>query len=522
MSTNESLSRGRTLTAAVVGALVLTAALSLGVFLSPRGIDQAGAANVAVVSPGTDNTCALTGAGGVKCWGGNDYGQLGDGSTDDSFTPIDVPGLTSGMAGVSVGAYHSCALTNGGGVKCWGYGVYGQLGNGSNDLYNSSPADVSGLSSGISAIDAGDYHTCALTSGGGVKCWGINNAGQLGDGSNDESNVPVDVSGLSSGVAAISAGGSHTCALLSGGAMKCWGSNVTGQLGNAGTDSSTPVDVTGLTGVSAISAGFGHTCALLLTAALKCWGDNLDGQLGDGSNTPSSTPVDVSGFTSGAAGVSAGSSHTCGRTTGGGLKCWGDNSSGELGIGNNDDSTTPVDVSGLTSGASAVSAGNDFSCAIAGGGVSCWGHNTYGQLGNGTDLNSPTPAGVTGLGPKPTPVTPGTATSTPTVTLTRTPTHTPTVTRTPTVTSTATATRTRTPTGTPTRTATPMPTVVGDTDKDGTVTAVDALLVLRYVVGLIDYVNPRCDANDDGVYRAVDATLILQYVAGLIDHLPPS
>ena len=193
---------------------------------------------------------------------------------------------------------HTCAITTGGGLKCWGYNYYGQLGDGTTNS-SSTPVDVAGLSQGVTAIAAGEGHTCALVSGG-VKCWGNNWYGQLGDGTITQRSIPVDVVGLGSSMDAIAAGGGHTCALGSGGGVKCWGDNGYGQLGDGTTtDSSTPVDVVGLSsGVTAIAAGGGHTCALV-SGGVKCWGDNGYGQLGDGTTTDSSTPVDVVGLSQG-------------------------------------------------------------------------------------------------------------------------------------------------------------------------------------------------------------------------------
>ena len=245
------------------------------------------------VSAGANHTCALTTAGGVKCWGDNAYGQLGDGSTTQRVTPVDVSGLASGVTAITAGYFHTCALTTAGGVKCWGFNGYGQLG----DSFNTTrltPVDVSGLASGVTAITVGNFHTCALTTAGGVKCWGDNGYGQLGDGSNNNRYAPVNVSGLGSGVSAIATGGKHTCALTTAGGGKCWGYNAQGQFGDGSTSSQlTSVDVSGLTSGLAIKAGEYHTCALTTAGGVKCWGYNSVGQLGDGSTSNRLTPVNV-------------------------------------------------------------------------------------------------------------------------------------------------------------------------------------------------------------------------------------
>ena len=331
---------------------------------------------ISAISAGGGHTCALTSGGGVKCWGANGGGQLGNGTTTDSGVPIDVSGLASGVTAISAGGGHTCALTSGGGVKCWGGNSYGQLGNGTTtDSF--VPVDVTGLASGVSAIFAGGLHTCALASGGSVKCWGD----AVGSGTNTNSSVPVDVLGLTSGVTAIAAGYQHTCALTSGGGVKCWGLGGNGQLGTATTAYSlNPVDIAGLaSGVIAISAGSSHACALTSVGGVKCWGANGAGSLGNGTTTDSSTPVDVSGLASGVTAISAGQSHTCALTSGGGVKCWGSTTG----------SAVVIDVAGLASGVSAIAAGQGHTCALtSGGAVKCWGDNWYGQLGDGRPCNS--------------------------------------------------------------------------------------------------------------------------------------
>ena len=201
---------------------------------------------------GAYHTCAITELGGVKCFGLNANGQLGDGSSTNRLTPVDVAGLTSGVAAISAGSIHTCALTTGGAVKCFGNNGFGQLGDGTG-TNRLTPVDVAGLISGVAAISAGTYHTCALTTGGAVKCFGYNAFGQLGDGSSTTRPSPVDVAGFTSGVAAIAAGAYHTCALTTGGAVKCFGNNAYGRLGDGSTtDRLTPVDVT------ALASGVGH------------------------------------------------------------------------------------------------------------------------------------------------------------------------------------------------------------------------------------------------------------------------
>jgi len=351
--------------------------------------------NIAAITAGGLHTCARTSGGGVKCWGYNGNGQLGDGTTTDRTKPVNVSGLASGVSAIAAGDSHTCALTSGGGVKCWGANYFGQLGEGTT-TQRLTPVDVSGLASGVIAIAAGDSHTCALTSGGGVKCWGRNDYGQLGDGTTTQRLTPVDVSLLASGVSAIAAGKYHTCALIAGGWVMCWGYNAAGQLGDGTTtDRYTPVDVLLASGVSTIATGANHTCALTAGGGVKCWGWNGSGQLGDGTTTDRTTPVDVSGLASGVSAIAAGGLHTCARTAGGGVKCWGRNAEGQLGDGTTTDRYTPVDVSGLASGVSAIAAGYYHTCArTAGGGVKCWGWNAFGQLGDGTTTNRLTPVNV--------------------------------------------------------------------------------------------------------------------------------
>jgi alpha-tubulin suppressor-like RCC1 family protein len=182
------------------------------------------------------------------CWGRNEYGQVGDGTTTTRrITPVYVTGLAANVIAISAGYYHSCAIKNTGEVKCWGYNYYGQVGDGTT-TNRATPRTVSGLTSGVSAISGGGTHTCALTSTGGVKCWGNNKYGQLGDRTYTNKSTPADVFGLTAGITAISAGGYHTYALTNTNGIKGWGYNQEGALGYDGIPyQTTPVDVVGLT-----------------------------------------------------------------------------------------------------------------------------------------------------------------------------------------------------------------------------------------------------------------------------------
>jgi alpha-tubulin suppressor-like RCC1 family protein len=348
--------------------------------------------SVVTVAAGRNHTCAVLGDGALECWGHDGSGQLGDGGTSSlQVAPVAVQGLSSGVAAVAAGWSHTCARLDTGALKCWGYDLYGQLGDGGTNTNQPVPVDVQGLSSGVASIAVGYHYVCALLGTGSLKCWGSDNCGQLGDGGTyTDQSTPVSVQGLSSGVVAVAAGGYHTCALLDTGALKCWGSDAFGQLGDGGTNAnqSTPVSVQGLSsGVVAVAAGGYHTCALLETGALKCWGYDGNGQLGDGgTNTNQGAPVAVQGLSSGVVAVAAGDSHTCAVVDTGAVVCWGYDYYGQLGDGGtNTDQSTPVDVQGLSSGVVAIHTGANHTCAVLETGVvECWGSDQYGQLADDT------------------------------------------------------------------------------------------------------------------------------------------
>jgi hypothetical protein len=255
---------------------------------------------VQAVAARASHTCAVVN-GGAQCWGGNMNGELGDGTNTASPTPVQVKGLPSGVVQeIVIGAGFACALVNGG-VQCWGDNTFGQLGNGTKGGKNGVPAPVMGLTSGVQAIAAGWSHACAIVKSGGVQCWGDgSDHGELGNGVKADSPVPVQVTGLTSGVHAISLGDMFSCALLDTGDVQCWGQQgVEGFLGNNNTvmDFYAPVQVVGLTmGVQAIYAGDYHTCAIM--SGVQCWGTGGAGELGNGGTAPSPVPVQVMGLTS--------------------------------------------------------------------------------------------------------------------------------------------------------------------------------------------------------------------------------
>jgi len=378
--------------------------LGLGFYGGARfsPVDVAGIPPTAIdISAGNAHSCALFTSGNVKCWGTLQGPASGSGQADAQFRALDVPGLTSGVVAIAGGLRHACALFNDGSVKCWGDNSQGQVGDITHTFAFATPTQVYTLTSGISAIATGSLHSCAVTTGGAVRCWGDNRHGQLGDGISGLHRTASDVVGLASGVNAIAAGDAYSCALLASGAVQCWGFNDHGQLGDTtNTIGRAPGNVTGLSsGVMAIAAGFAHACAVTSAGALRCWGANSAGQLGDGMTIDRLSPVDVNGLPANVVAVAAGRFHTCALTQDGGVKCWGSNFLGAIGDGSFQDRLSPTDVSGLASGVKAIAAGTSFSCALmTSGSVKCWGTAVFG-LGDGTNSTRLIPVNVLGLAP---------------------------------------------------------------------------------------------------------------------------
>jgi alpha-tubulin suppressor-like RCC1 family protein len=305
------------------------------------------ASGATAISAGdSDTTCALTNGGVAVRWGDD---QLGFTSVDTyAATPTPVLGLSQDLSAVSVGSSQTCVLAPQGVVNCWGWNNADALGNGGPQTYSAVPAAIAGLPTDIVAVSTGGFQACVLTAQGGVECWGYNGDSNLGERSNRASATPVAVVGLGSGVVAISSGWDHTCAVTTAGGVVCWGSDERGQLGNGFSDRGSPAAVVGLSSrVTAVSAGWESTCAVTASGSVLCWGANSAGQLGDGSTNDRGAPNPVVGLSSGISDVAMGSLHACAVTAQGGVMCWGENDHGQLGDGTTTRRLTPVAVRGF-------------------------------------------------------------------------------------------------------------------------------------------------------------------------------
>jgi alpha-tubulin suppressor-like RCC1 family protein len=249
------------------------------------GAELAGLGPATAVGTGGYHSCALLADGSVWCWGHGYHGQLGTGAFIESNVALQVPGI-SGASAIATGDHHTCAIVGSGSVKCWGRNLHGQLGHGGTnpDPGIANAIDVVGIADAI-AISAGESHTCVLRSDQSVACWGGGARGTLGNGLGQTSPVPVSVTGIADAIDLV-AGDLHNCVLHEGGAMSCWGYNYFGNIGDGSNrnDRLVPQAVVGVSGVSAISAGGSHTCARVSRSPInvKCWGNGAHGQLGDG------------------------------------------------------------------------------------------------------------------------------------------------------------------------------------------------------------------------------------------------
>jgi alpha-tubulin suppressor-like RCC1 family protein len=402
------------------------------------------------VAAGYSHTCARRSSGRVLCWGLNDFGQLGDGTTENRLAPTAVVDLNDAVQ-IEAGAEHTCARRRDGTVVCWGRGFHGQLGNGTSYgpdtvcssfltcLIFSRPTPVAGLADAVD-IAAGYRHTCAVRGDGHVFCWGTNLYGAIGDGTCSipfgpefgpqpacsetlpRRSSPTEVMGLTDAVE-VTAGSAHNCARRASGEVLCWGANFPNTrtddrpdgIGGAVGDGTTtnrlvPTRALGLTGAVQLSAGGSKSCARRAGGDVFCWGNIVtNGALGDGATTTARlvpTPVlDLADVVE----IRAGVTFTCARLGSGGVRCWGFNGDGQIG----DDTTSgftsstycigepcrlaPTDVVDLVD-AAGLAAGLSHSCALRrDGSVVCWGQNDYGQLGDGTTTNRPAPRAVRGL-----------------------------------------------------------------------------------------------------------------------------
>lgn len=276
--------------------------------------------------------------------------------------------IQSPMQSFSSGWPQSCAITSSGSVKCFGI--------------NLDVQSIPSLTSGVVQIESGIGFHCALLNSGGVKCWGDNSYCQLGNGSTQSTAIPTDVQGLTSGVTKISIANAHqyqhVCAVLTDGQMKCWGANQDGQMGTqTTTNACTPVSTPGVSNVIATGGGNYHRCALTSSGEVLCWG--FATAVGTGGPTPSiQAPQTVSGLNSGISALAVGGFHSCALTSSGGVRCWGANNSGQIGIGTSGlPALTPQDVTGLTSGVASLALSDyESSCAVLSTGtVKCWGRD---------------------------------------------------------------------------------------------------------------------------------------------------
>ena len=361
--------------------------------VSPVPIEIEGTAEAVVA--GANHACALLAGGGVTCWGGADLGQLGDGTLAERGAGAAVPGI-AGASAVVAGRDHTCAVGEDGSLWCWGSNEHHQLafvGDNPDDGCDSAegipascvPLDID-VGQAVTAAAAGVGHTCAVTSGGAVRCIGANDAGQLGGGGEEftDSDTPVEVR-IDGAVVAVAAGEAQSCALTAAHQAYCWGSNRSGQLAEtAALITSSPTRVPGADGAVRLAAGAQHTCVELPGGQPACWGANDSGQLGDGTLQARSDPTPVTALAGDAVRIGPGEEHTCVINTAARVRCWGRNSHGELGPAAGGDLSLVAVTVDLGGDVGAVESGDEHACAVrTDGALYCWGSDSNGQLGNG-------------------------------------------------------------------------------------------------------------------------------------------
>ena len=361
-----------------------------------------GLADVVQITAGLRHTCALLRAGEVWCWGANAAGQLGVGDTARRLVPTRV--AVANVTAVSASVDHTCALRADGTVACWGLNSRGQVGANGGGGNQPAPVEVRGLTD-ADQITTGQVHSCARRRGGTAVCWGDNNDGQLGDGTNAARTAVVAVSGLTS-VAQIDGGALSTCARRTDGTVVCWGSGAIDELGD-GRRLGRPTADRAIFGIPAgetcvgascalgIGGGANHTCAIRPSGTVACWGANSNGVLGDGTTVARAAAWPAAGL-SGVAQVTGGAAFTCVRLTSGAVRCWGANGSGQLGDGTTTASLVPVGASGVTDAEELVANFNHACARLRSGQVRCWGSNSVGELGDGSAGDRPFPTLVGG------------------------------------------------------------------------------------------------------------------------------
>jgi alpha-tubulin suppressor-like RCC1 family protein len=339
---------------------------------------------------GSMHSCAVRANGDAYCWGLNDSGQLGDGTTTDRVIPTRVQ-ATVPFLSVVAGSSHGCGLTSWGAAYCWGLGS--TLGR-ANTTRSTTPVAVEGDHAFVQ-LAAGDFHTCGVTAAQALYCWGTNFAGQLGDNTTAFRSTPVAVGTPTQRWRLVIAGDNHTCALTTTAQLYCWGDNGNGQLGDGTVvDRHAPVLAAAGASYMSVAAGALHTCALTGAGLAFCWGWGGQGQLGHGAFTSSPTPVAVSGgaiYNT----LSSSENHTCGTTQAGLAFCWGSGFDAQLGDGRLSASATPVSV--VVPPVREIAPGELHTCALGNNNaVYCWGARNFGALGDGVAAVRPSPATVTG------------------------------------------------------------------------------------------------------------------------------
>ena len=338
------------------------------------------------LSAGGEHTCSVRSDGTLWCWGRNTWGAVGNGQTGPGPKAPARIGSSSAWSSVAAGGASTCGIRESGALFCWGLNNQGQVGDGTTKL-RKSPVQI-GSATDWSQVSLGWFTSCGLRTDGSAWCWGDNSAGQLAGASGGLRPQPTRIPG--EGWSSISVGGWHVCGIKGDGTLWCWGRNTFGQVGNGTTrDQHSPVQIGKDHTWTQVSTSWSHTCGLKASGEVRCWGRNSDGQVGDGTRASRVAPTVVGGLPP-MEDVAAGEGTTCSLDRGGQLWCWGGNTYGTLGNGTRSDSTVPVRGAGTFR---TLSAGWMHMCAITGSGTSrCWGNNESGQVGDGTaqDAVSPT------------------------------------------------------------------------------------------------------------------------------------